>query len=254
MARPTADVEMKNVEAAAPKIGLYTMNPFPRKMFLDRFSCPELIKLSKIGALYFIWVRGYLSEFKVINMKPCSNKICLSREPCSTSNYSCPHRIIRSVSHISELFKLGLLQVDTITIQAPVKPTNLRSTISCVKNICQVFTGCIRKLILDVSSEKPYVEFIKDLLKRNDEALEKFIIRNSNVDESKFNFPHFLNRTIWTKTDFPMLTSFSKRNFKQKNQRQQARRLRIARQQEAQERLLNHVHDNDLFNEFGHVH
>jgi hypothetical protein len=98
-------------EQKESRIKMYHMNPFPRSMFLRRFSVPELMRVAvsflrlsiyflfqHIATPYFKWVRGYMAEMRVLNIKACNNKMCLSRGPCKYSNYSCTHRVIRSVS------------------------------------------------------------------------------------------------------------------------------------------------------------
>jgi hypothetical protein len=62
-----------------------------------------------------------------------------------------------------------------------------------------------------VSNEDPYVQIVEKLLIANDDTLDNIMIRNSDVDNSKFNFPHFLNRTSWFVENFPMHKGFLKR-------------------------------------------
>jgi uncharacterized protein YlxW (UPF0749 family) len=71
---------------------------------------------------------------------------------------------------------------------------------------------------------------LEKLLRNNDDTLEKFMIRNSNVDESNLNFPHFLNRTIWTDQSFPMRTGFSARKMSQRDRKLKEKRAENERQ------------------------
>jgi hypothetical protein len=109
------------------------------------------------------------------------------------------------------------------------------------KNILKFLAG-IYRVIVDVSKEEPYVEEIEKLLLANDKTLESFMVRNLDVDQSKFNFPHFLSRTNWNIKDFPM------RKGQLKNHRQRRAKKRIS----AQNRL-HRVNGNRLVNFFGQL-
>lgn len=76
------------------------------------------------------------------------------------------------------------------------------------------------------------MDSVEALLIHNDESLEQFIVRNKDVDKSKFNYSRFINRTIWGQNNFPMHKGFLKRKKQRKTEKRKKIREREQREME----------------------